>query len=286
MSSDRPLSGRPTGQDTAPRTARHSREGAAGPTVTKPLSERNEIGVTRRGIAPAGRSRQRPGSPRRPAPRRRRPRPCSAVGRLHRPAVEDADPVGEVAARARRARARIAAQTSCASAAVAVRRCRSPRPARRRDDARRDLLAGRPARRAVELAVQCSTWPPASRTSSGSPMQMIGVMPCRKAALALAVTSASSPAWYCRRSECPTHDVTAAELGQHRPAHLAGVGAAVVHRQVLRAVPERQLVAVDEGLHAAQVGERRQHHDLRRVAVAVAAARRRSSAPGRSPRGG
>ena len=40
-------------------------------------------------------------------------------------------------------------------------------------------------------------------------------------------------------------------------------------RQVLRAVGQPQLVAVDQGLHAAQVGERRQHRDVDLVEVLV-----------------
>ena len=45
-------------------------------------------------------------------------------------------------------------------------------------------------------------------------------------------------------------DVGAAELGQHRRRDLAGVGAGVLGRDVLGAVPDREPVAVDERLHA------------------------------------
>ena len=64
-------------------------------------------------------------------------------------------------------------------------------------------------------------------------------------------------------------DVGTAQLGQERAADLAGVGARVVLREVLRAVGEPQLVTVDQGLHAAQIGERRQHGDVDLVEVLV-----------------
>ena len=65
----------------------------------------------------------------------------------------------------------------------------------------------------------------------------------------------------------PDEDVAAAELGEHRARHVAGVGAGLVRRQVLRAVHHLQPVAVDERLHAADVGERRQHRHLDPVVV-------------------
>src|SRR5215831_3169615 len=65
----------------------------------------------------------------------------------------------------------------------------------------------------------------------------------------------------------PDHNVGAAELGQHRPGHIAGVGAAVVGREVLRPVADPQLVPRHQRLHAAERGERRQHHDLGGVEV-------------------
>ena len=60
----------------------------------------------------------------------------------------------------------------------------------------------------------------------------------------------------------PDHDVGAAELGEHARRDLPGVGAGVVRGHVLGAVPDLQPVAVDQRLHRAEVGERRQHDDL------------------------
>src|SRR5581483_6275917 len=67
----------------------------------------------------------------------------------------------------------------------------------------------------------------------------------------------------------PHDHVCAAELGQHRSGDLPGVRAGVVRRYVLRAVPDLQLVAADQRLHAAQRGERRQHGDLGERVVLV-----------------
>ena len=49
----------------------------------------------------------------------------------------------------------------------------------------------------------------------------------------------------------PDQHVRAAELGQHLPGDVAGVGAGIVLRDILRPVCEPQLVTVDQGLHAA-----------------------------------
>src|SRR6185437_17101412 len=65
------------------------------------------------------------------------------------------------------------------------------------------------------------------------------------------------------------HGVVATQLGQERPADLTGVRAGVVLRDVLGAVGESQLVAVDQGLHAAQVGERRDDRDVDLVEILV-----------------
>src|SRR6266567_3970957 len=67
----------------------------------------------------------------------------------------------------------------------------------------------------------------------------------------------------------PGQDVAAAELGQHPAADITGVSTVGVWRDVLRAVPQLQLVALDEGLDAAQRGERRQHHDVDRREILV-----------------
>jgi hypothetical protein len=60
----------------------------------------------------------------------------------------------------------------------------------------------------------------------------------------------------------PDHHIAAAQLGEHRAGDLPGVRPAGVRREVLRAVRDVELVAVDRGLHAAQVRERRQHGHL------------------------
>ena len=116
--------------------------------------------------------------------------------------------------------------------------------------------------------MQCGTCSPACRTSSPSPTHTIGVMPAASALCALALTSSSVSRVVLAPLAVPDHDVGAAELGQHRRRDLAGVGAAVVLGDVLGAVPDLQPVAVDEGLHRADVGVRR-HHDHLDAAVVV-----------------
>ena len=67
----------------------------------------------------------------------------------------------------------------------------------------------------------------------------------------------------------PDDDERAAKFGQERTTDLARVGARIVLREVLRAVGEPQLVAVDQRLHTAQVGERRNDGDVDLVEVLV-----------------
>jgi hypothetical protein len=62
-----------------------------------------------------------------------------------------------------------------------------------------------PFRPAISWSVVCSTCVPASRTSSFSPMHMIGAMSCFSAAFTLKLTNSSVSSWYSRRSEWPTH---------------------------------------------------------------------------------
>ena len=57
-------------------------------------------------------------------------------------------------------------------------------------------------------------------------------------------------------------NVAAAELGEHGARNLTGVGTVVVGGDVLGTVGDRQLVAVDEHLHRADVGERRDDDGL------------------------
>src|SRR6204780_2973169 len=68
--------------------------------------------------------------------------------------------------------------------------------------------------------------------------------------------------------------VVAAQLGQHRPRHITRVRAIVVRRDVLRAVQQPELVALDERLHAAQRGERRQHGHVDGVEILAGQAER------------
>src|SRR5512139_507476 len=65
------------------------------------------------------------------------------------------------------------------------------------------------------------------------------------------------------------HDVGAVQLGQHRRGDVTGVRAGGVLGDVLRAVLDTELVALDQGLHRADVGERDQDGDVDRVVVLV-----------------
>src|SRR3546814_16600921 len=56
-------------------------------------------------------------------------------------------------------------------------------------------------------------------------------------------------------------------LGQHACRDLASEGTRVLGGHVLGAVADLEPVAVDHGLHRAQVGERRDHHHLDLVVV-------------------
>ena len=55
----------------------------------------------------------------------------------------------------------------------------------------------------------------------------------------------------------PHYHVGAAQLGQHRGGHFAGVGTVVVSGDVLSAILNFHVVAVDGGLHRTNVGKRR-----------------------------
>src|SRR6478752_2248246 len=72
----------------------------------------------------------------------------------------------------------------------------------------------------------------------------------------------------------PDGDVRAAELGEEGARDVTGVGTRGVRRQVLRAVPEVELVALDERLDRAQVGEGRQDGDLDGRVVVLRVAQR------------
>jgi hypothetical protein len=125
-----------------------------------------------------------------------------------------------------------------------------------------DLLGLEPVQAGVELVVQCATCAPASRTSRPSPTHRMGVRPAASAALTLALTSASSSWWYCRALRVPDHHVRAAQLGQHRPEMSPVYAPLACGDRSCAPYRIEQLVAVDRGLHAAQVGERRQHDHL------------------------
>jgi len=69
----------------------------------------------------------------------------------------------------------------------------------------------------------CLAW----RTSSGSPRHKIGVSPDRSAASALAFDHVVGLAVVLPPLECPASTYWQAQLGQHGPGHVAGVGARV-----------------------------------------------------------
>ena len=78
-------------------------------------------------------------------------------------------------------------------------------------------------------------------------------MPLRIAARTLAVDDLVGLAVVLAALRVPDHDVAAAQLREHHPGHVAGVGARVVRGEVLRAVHHQEAVAVDHGLDAADV---------------------------------
>ena len=138
--------GQQPGQDTVyrPRPTRSGRRVAAGSGVCRWSRNRqiaaNSLGVQARAPPTSAPSTSGlamiAGDVARPSPSRRR-----GSGR-RRPA---SPPYSSASC------ARIAAQTSCASSGWRPRRCRSPRPARRRSTMLADLLGGQPGSAAVEL---------------------------------------------------------------------------------------------------------------------------------------
>lgn len=94
-------------------------------------------------------------------------------------------------------RARIAAQTSWASSepqTLPVPMAQTGSYAITIDSA---CSAGTSLRPPSTWESVCGTWLPASRMSSSSPTHRIGVRPCLKAALILALTISSVSLWYC-----------------------------------------------------------------------------------------
>src|SRR6478609_1628125 len=63
--------------------------------------------------------------------------------------------------------------------------------------------------------------------------------------------------------------VGAAELRQLNAGDVPGIGTGIVRREVLRPVDQAELVGVDQGLHRAQRGERRDDRDLYLLEVLV-----------------
>src|SRR5580692_8238938 len=63
--------------------------------------------------------------------------------------------------------------------------------------------------------------------------------------------------------------VLAAQLGQHPPGYVAGVGTVLVRREILGSVGQPQPVPLDQRLHAAQRGERGQQGHVGGVEVLV-----------------
>ena len=124
------------------------------------------------------------------------------VGRLHRPAVEDARGVRRPRRRAARRAAREAPRRPARPArASPPGRSRSPRPARRR----RRVPSSRRCPRAPRAAARTGTalGPCASRSSAVSPTQITGHEPVTVRGLILALTSSSVSWCSVRRSECP-----------------------------------------------------------------------------------
>ena len=101
---------------------------------------------------------------------------------------------------------------------------------------------------------------PASRSASVSPTQRIGTRPCLSAAAAFCATSAIAFAVQRAPLRVADDDVAAAELGEHRRRDLAGVGARVVARAVLRAPVDR--AAVQRVGDVVQVDRRNADRDL------------------------
>ena len=62
----------------------------------------------------------------------------------------------------------------------------------------------------------------------------------------------------------PDDDVLAFQLSQESARDLPGEGTGILRRHILRAESERKLVGRHQRLHAAQIGERREHRDLDR----------------------
>ena len=120
-----------------------------------------------------------------------------------------------------------------------------------RDDDLLHLLGGQPRRGPVQLVQHVGTWLPASRTSRPSPQQKIGVMPFAKRSLHLGVDQCVVLVVVLAALGVPDHDVACSPAwpASHRRSPRCTRRPACA-RDVLRAVADEQLVAVDRGLHA------------------------------------
>jgi len=85
----------------------------------------------------------------------------------------------------------------------------------------------RPVSAVRTWASRCELVAPASRNSSVSPTQRIGVISWRSTARSVRATASSVMSKIWRRSECPTSTLGDAEARQHLGADLAGERPAV-----------------------------------------------------------
>ena len=214
-----------------PTAARAARSNNGRPGIARPST--HQLGVDQATTACSGkrqiwRTRRRPGWRRRRAHRRRPARPGS------RPCSRPSPTRRRGYGRSRRPRRRTARRAAPGSPrrpparppAWRPRRCRWPRPARRRSRPSRACSAvSPPARRRAAPSVYVARARRPRARPAPPPRRRSATMPCRSAACTLAATTASSSAWYARRSEWPTTTYWQPSFGQHGAADLAGVGA-------------------------------------------------------------
>ena len=147
----------------------------------------------------------------------------------------------------------------------------------------------RPSSAARSCATGTALGPCVSRSSAVSPTHTTGTSPCRCAAATLASTSVVGLAVQLPALGVPDDHVAAVELREERARDLAGVGAGVVRREVLRAVARSAARRPSTSVCTrAQVGERREDRDLGvgEVVLRVLRASTRASARTRSTAGG
>src|SRR6266508_239282 len=186
------------------------------------------------------------------------------VGCLDRAAVEDAHPVGQVRRIGVPLRHPAAERADALLGIFGARRlARTDRPDRLvRDDDLVHLHRGEPVEGRVELRHRVRDVVTGLADVQALADAQDRRQPIGQGRLHLGVDDRVVIVVVRPPLRVPDHHVLAAELGQHPAGDVAGVGARGVWRQVLRAVPDQQLVPVDEGLHAADRDERRQDHHL------------------------